>query len=213
MKSVMISIQPKWCELIVSGKKNVEVRKSAPKLEPPFKVYIYCSKGKDRLLDIIRDGDSVFGCTHHGKPVFIKTPESSFRFGNSGKVIAEFTCYRTIPFLMLDNEPLFLQAISGLRSYLTKDEVAKYIGKKYGYLWQISNLRVYEKPMELTDFYKPCISPEFMYCPNCPVGGEYISESEYEVLAMDGECSTEWYCNNRLRRPPQSWCYVEELQV
>lgn len=44
MKSVLISIQPKWCELIASGKKTVEVRKTKPKLETPFKVYIYCTK-------------------------------------------------------------------------------------------------------------------------------------------------------------------------
>ena len=39
-KSVLISIQPKWCELIASGKKTIEVRKTAPKLETPFKCYI-----------------------------------------------------------------------------------------------------------------------------------------------------------------------------
>ena len=44
MKSVLISIKPKWCELIVSGKKTVEVRKTKPKLETPFKCYIYCTK-------------------------------------------------------------------------------------------------------------------------------------------------------------------------
>ena len=32
MKSVLISIQPKWCELIASGQKTVEVRKSKPKM-------------------------------------------------------------------------------------------------------------------------------------------------------------------------------------
>ena len=48
MKSVLISIQPKWCELIASGKKTVEVRKTKPKLETPFKVYIYCTQGKEQ---------------------------------------------------------------------------------------------------------------------------------------------------------------------
>lgn len=43
MKSVLISIQPKWCELIANGKKTVEVRKTRPKLETPFKGYIYCT--------------------------------------------------------------------------------------------------------------------------------------------------------------------------
>ena len=46
MKSVMISIQPKWCELIASGKKTVEVRKTRPKIDVPFKCYIYCTQGK-----------------------------------------------------------------------------------------------------------------------------------------------------------------------
>ncbi len=38
-KSVLISIQPKWCELIASGKKTVEVRKTKPKLETPFIIF------------------------------------------------------------------------------------------------------------------------------------------------------------------------------
>lgn len=41
MKAVLISIKPKWCDLIRRGRKTVEVRKTRPKLEVPFKVYIY----------------------------------------------------------------------------------------------------------------------------------------------------------------------------
>ena len=44
MKAVLMSIRPQWCELIASGKKTIEVRKTRPKLETPFKVYIYCTK-------------------------------------------------------------------------------------------------------------------------------------------------------------------------
>lgn len=44
MKSILISIRPEWCEKIVSGEKTVEIRKTRPKLEPAFKVYIYCTK-------------------------------------------------------------------------------------------------------------------------------------------------------------------------
>ncbi|MBQ8360012.1 MAG: ASCH domain-containing protein [Oscillospiraceae bacterium] len=198
-KAVLISIQPKWCELIVSGKKNVEVRKSAPKLKPPFKVYIYCSKGKDRLLDIIRDGDDVFGHVHQGKPVFIKTPESSFHFGNSGKVIAEFTCYRVIPFLMKDGEPLVLQSISGLRTCLTKAEVAEYIGNQKGYMWQISGLKVYDNPKPLKGYYKECAGLDNTgLCDECE-------------NAVGEECDCAVNGQLHLTRPPQSWCYVEEL--
>ena len=70
MKSVLISIQPKWCELIASGKKTVEVRKTRPKLDLPFKCYIYETKGKQV--------EKITGCdiTYYGR----------------GKVIGEFVC-------------------------------------------------------------------------------------------------------------------------
>lgn len=51
-KAVLIAIRPEWCEKIVSGEKTIEVRKTRPKLEAPFKCYIYCTKGaKNRLAE------------------------------------------------------------------------------------------------------------------------------------------------------------------
>lgn len=46
MKKVLLSVHPKWCELIFNGKKTIEVRKNIPKLEPPFEVLVYCTKHK-----------------------------------------------------------------------------------------------------------------------------------------------------------------------
>lgn len=43
-QAVLVSIQPKWCALITRGDKTIEIRKTKPKMEPPFKCYIYCSK-------------------------------------------------------------------------------------------------------------------------------------------------------------------------
>ena len=46
-KAVLISIRPMWCEKIINGQKTVEVRKTRPKMNPPFKCYIYkCGNGK-----------------------------------------------------------------------------------------------------------------------------------------------------------------------
>lgn len=53
MKAVLISIRPKWCELIASGKKTIEVRKTRPKIETPVKCYIYCTVGKGNTGDIL----------------------------------------------------------------------------------------------------------------------------------------------------------------
>ena len=48
MKNVLISIRPQWCEKITSGEKTIEVRKTAPKCEVPFKAYVYCTKAKNQ---------------------------------------------------------------------------------------------------------------------------------------------------------------------
>lgn len=46
-KAVLISIRPEWCEKIINGRKTIEVRKTRPKMNPPFKCYIYkCGNGK-----------------------------------------------------------------------------------------------------------------------------------------------------------------------
>lgn len=47
--SVMMSIKPKYCELIAAVKKTIEVRKTKPKLKTPFKCYIYCTKDKKQI--------------------------------------------------------------------------------------------------------------------------------------------------------------------
>ena len=59
-KTVLLSIRPEWCVKILNGEKTVEIRKNRPKLKPPFKCYIYCTKAPKKLITIFRDGD-VFG--------------------------------------------------------------------------------------------------------------------------------------------------------
>ena len=49
MKAVLISIRPEWCEKIANKVKSLEIRKTVPKLKPPFKVYIYCTRGPPYL--------------------------------------------------------------------------------------------------------------------------------------------------------------------
>ena len=42
-KAVLISIRPEWGETIINGQKTIEVRKTRPKMDTPFKCYIYRS--------------------------------------------------------------------------------------------------------------------------------------------------------------------------
>ena len=202
-KAVLISIRPKWCEKIASGEKTIEVRKTRPKLQTPFKVYIYCTKAKGRLIAILKDGDENYGEIYHGKPVFIKQDEGSVcdMWGNRQKVIGEFTCDRiykidkdSTNFLFKAGKlSVYKQAAEekcGLCVAMTDDEVHGYLGHCQGYGWHISDLRIYDAPRELSEFERP-----------------------YECNECDAKWATE--CNacheeGKIKRPPQSWCYVEE---
>ena len=165
MKAVLISIHPKWCEKIASGEKTIEVRKTMPKLEIPFKVYIYETKGKQI--------EHVDGCdiTYYGR----------------GKVIGEFVCRG----MMRPFDSLRLMA---KQSCLIENELFEYSNGKTLHGWRIADLKIYDKPKELSHFTLACKFRKDV-CELCCF---------YEE-AFGGCCRT-------LTRPPQSWCYVEELE-
>lgn len=158
MKAVMLSIQPKWCELIASGRKTIEVRKTRPKMGTPFKCYIYQT--------LHREGRQ--GMTY-----------------SDGKVIGEFVCdriddyafdYCTHPEISgvglngdggdnwyeIDEEDL-------IKTCLSEDELKTYGNRNMLHGWNISDLKIYDKPKSLSEF--------------------------------------------ALNRPPQSWGYVEEVNI
>lgn len=173
-KAVMISIQPKWCEKIARGEKTIEVRKNRPKIETPFKCYIYCTASGITAAERDRNIFTDLRC----------------------KVIGEFVCDRiveTVPWRVKGKTWLLAERTEDennlpQQSCLTIDELEKYAGGEYQciYGWHISNLVIYDKPKELSDF-------SLYYC-------SVVWENGYPIPTHE------------IRRPPQSWCYVEEVQ-
>lgn len=49
VKTVLISISPMWLQMILSGKKTVELRKTIPSCGHPFRVLFYCTKSGNSL--------------------------------------------------------------------------------------------------------------------------------------------------------------------
>ncbi len=136
MTSVLISIQPKWCKLIASGKKTVEVRKTRPKLDTPFKCYIYCTKDNSFAEKTLRGFDA------DGKAIYYKA--------NKGKVIGEFVCDRISPIAMPGYE--MVDVVDCEESCLSPKEMLDYAQCKPLYGWHISNLVIYDEPKELSEF-------------------------------------------------------------
>ena len=154
-KSVMLSIHPKWCEKIISGEKTIEVRKTKPKLDTPFRGYIYCTlQGCNEFFRVDLGGD--VAKWNRGKWADRK-----------GKIIGEFTCDQIFPVNVFENGSIqnwFFEHME--RSCLTYEELADYIGNgKTGYGWHIVDLRIYDQTRELTEFRRSC--PNDLYCEAC----------------------------------------------
>lgn len=177
-KAVLISIRPEWVDKILAGEKTIEVRKTRPKLDTPFKCYIYCTQGNDaRRLR-----------------------------GSWGKVIGEFICDRvetikaaTEPYGIYDVDDYFVA-----QTRLVDGALWDYGEGATLYGWHISKLEIYDQPKELNEFWLP---PE-LYCEKERCGG-----CPYDQVAdVNGEYSFDCEWKRPLTRPPQSWCYVEELK-
>lgn len=203
MKAVLMSIQPKLCELIASGKKTVEVRKTKPKLETPFKVYIYCTK--DGYKGIFQDKPYL---THNrqicnGKVIgefvcdFITNYEAELWDDETFECIKEFYEpddfaeygeyeYKTIA----DNSDDFWKEQHLCKvSCLSIEELRKYIGTGINefYGWHISNLVIYNEPKALSEFIN---------------NSSVLTFNDNGKLVYSG-----------MNRPPQSWCYVERSET
>ena len=200
-KAVLLSIKPQYCELIASGKKTVEVRKTRPKIDTPFKCYIYCTQGDALAYPCLNnpqfaihrmiDSRSLYGRRMTPK----EREESDYTFAN-GKVIGEFSCddirwANGVNLLVKEDAEDTLKG-----SCLTIKDIYKYLDVKPGtsryekkyefYRWHISDLVIYDRPKELSEFR--------LY--DCSVK----IEDGYPMPTHE------------IKRPPQSWCYVEELR-
>ena len=185
MKAVLISIRPKWCELIASGKKTIEVRKTRPKSETPFKCYIYETKARSDMPTFIDEDGHVL-------------------YTGRGQVIGEFVCDKVVRTcgwrLRGDTQQCAKRTVAEAElpklACLEIDEIVDYAGSENREVvgWHISELKIYDKPRELSELYHACDTGDKVLCENC--------DQRFNR-----------FCNGRkyIKRAPQSWCYVEEV--
>lgn len=167
-KAIMLSIRPKWCEKIASGEKTIEVRKTRPKLDTPFKVYIYCTQSGVALG----------------------------AWGKHGKVIGEFTCDR-IDRLAPANEPYGIYDIDDdyvLQTCLENGALWDYGHGTSLYGWHISDIKIYDKPRELREFKKSnrdCFYADLGLakrdCPDCKNSGCFLERPPQSWYYMESD--------------------------
>ena len=188
MKAVMISIRPEWCEKIAHSKKTLELRKSFPKLELPFKCYIYCTKDKYGHLYLNDTGN----CREEFPLLYIKHNATSLvpKSYINGMVIGEFICDSVLSHCEMANADLAEQM-----GCIRREKILEYSGGKEVFGWHISDLVIYDNPKKLSEFYV------WKKCNSCRKSGY-----ESTACGYDEDCKVP----AMITRPPQSWCYVQE---
>lgn len=204
MKSVLISIRPQWCEKIASGKKTIEVRKTAPK-EVPFKGYIYATRPKKFYkCGAVSTSDELLwlanGKVEMGDGFKFWANGDEYQCLN-GRIIGEFVCDKITRYNCDKNfDEYFIAGYIGAymplkEMCLTNKDLIEYGKGRPLYGWHISDLKIYDNPKKLSEFYIPCKKP------SCR---EYDAEREYDVCAVGRR--------KPITRPPQSYMFVEELK-
>lgn len=228
-KSVMHSVSPQQCERIARGEQTILLSKTAPKLERPFKCYMYMTKRKEKLIGVIHKGDDIYGTTYDEEtPLFIKTYAGSSLvatslYGKESKVIGEFVCDRIeeygyeehmgYPTPAFDGDDSFCDCGAGYwitldelrETCLTYDELLVYGKGKTLYGWHISDLVIYDTSKELGEFKRWCKE----YCENSNCSDCGFNMDKWGVNFADGGCFVGGLLS--ITRPFQSWGYVEEV--
>ena len=161
MKTVMFAINKPHTDNIKLGIKISELRTRPPKINEPYRAYIY---------ETLKNG----GC---------------------GKVIGEFIAFNENTYRICTGVPKHLT----ITACVTTEEILRYTknGKKDLTEISISDLKIYDKPKELSEFYKDGILnyDDWLYGIYNGKGGARSSYESYRNVF-------------KLKRPPQSWCYI-----
>ena len=216
MKSILISVKPKWAMLEMNGKKLIEVRKNY--IEPPFKVYNYVTQESRKTY---------FNLVNHcGQIMFAP---KSWDNALNGKVAFEYVVNKVDKYAYdhdfdCDNcsEMMYYIKSGELeKTCLTYRELERYGKDKTLYGWYISDLIIYDKPKELGEFYvynkeleKRFIDGDGFCCyDGKDENGEPLNDCSGDNIKRCYECWEEWsgWCKC-VTRPPQNFIYISEVQ-
>lgn len=209
MKSVLRSIKPYWLYLIIIGKKTVEVCKDFPKADDWNKeVNLYCSKDA-KSFNRIPEKDREWMRKYLGKVSCKFVCKRIDTIGKRGINNNFDYCYQSLNVFGNDDIEVEITAIQ--KSCIPKVELNAYGAASMRlFAWHITDLVIYDKPKELTWF----IVPSKIGCCNegkCK-GCKYLDRGN--GFNLEDDCNAKFNTDEYkpLRKPPQSWCYVEEFR-
>ena len=214
MLAILLPFKSKSCvdianrDKILDVRKNKALRSAIQKLIDKYgyaTIYGYCSKinKKDyHLIESITDK----GITEYEVDYYIGSGDY-LDYCFEGKVMFKFRCYKVeeikskyVGFADYSTSDLNMAGIEML-SCLKHEELFEYLKYDNGYALHISNLKVFDKPIELEEFES---NKEYTNCLKCPYFIRCEKMDNIEV--RNGVC----YMSVPLTKAPQNFTYIEE---
>lgn len=145
---ILASIKPYYYYLIAEEKKKIEVRKTALK-NLPQDIAFYMSKDEKSFAKIPKEFQEKYR-EHFGK-VGMKVVCDKVDAYNFHEGLTEFNSMG-LPLRIYGSYLIFADDYKSM--CLSYDEVKSYGNRKIIYGWHISDLKIYDKPRELSEFGK-----------------------------------------------------------
>ena len=146
MKSVLLSVKPELAQRVIEGRQKILLKMSQPRIETPFKCYLYCKHGK--LLSFSKHAG--FSFVADCSP-FITTEKWLNEPGQlNGRIFGEFVC----EFVRKVNVPMtYIEYIADpkIDEILFEANVRKAWPGIY-YVWHITDFKLYDELKELSEF-------------------------------------------------------------
>ncbi len=189
MKAILMSVHAKWCALMMNGKKKVEVRKGTALYKAIQKlideygyadIYVYCTKKEELFYDLVCGKRFYFNLPNRNK-------NKVYRLSN-GMVVFKFRCYKVEELFIKYGVGWQTKTIKGKEqieklTQLSVFQLFEYCGRKTSTAIHISDLEVFDKPKELSEF-------------------EHYNLTEKSYRRFP-------HCDFNLTKAPQSWQWIE----
>ena len=222
MKAILISDHAKWCALMMNGKKNIEVRKGTALYKATKKLineygyadfYVYCTKDKLSLAEYLyKDGWGYNAVLNYDYAKSIGCAKEKL----NGKVLFKFRCYK-VEEIEHSHSHFYLCGIeiekNEYRGLVTKysclnyDELHNYLKGKNGCAIHISELEIFDKPKELSEFHNA-----FKYKRVERKFGNNNIEKDERTGGIRQPVKGGYEYIYPLTKAPQSFCYIEVLE-
>lgn len=192
---IMLALKPYYLYCMDEGIKTIELRKHLPN---PKKwdngVFVWCTKDSASFNKIPADKREKYR-PYLGTVAAYFTSKNHYFFdrkltGDDGPTDDKFFKSTCVTW-------------EGLREYLGTEGIGVFYGMS------VDEFSLFEKPLSLSRFRKPCICPQMPYCPACKEGFEYMDEDEAEFYRLGESANTHWVCTRYLSNPPQSYYFVQ----